>query len=307
MGHHQDVGCYNPPWIGKLRNPNDGVHFQETYRWCSYHQLEKTWEKLMLAARAIATIENPEDVFVVSSRPYGQRAVLKFARYIGTSSMAGRYTPGSLTNQIQTAFKEPRLLVVADPRADHQPITEASYANIPVIAFANVDSPTKFVDVVIPCNNKGDKSIGLMWWFMAREVLRLRGSISRELSWDVMPDLFCYRDPEEAEKEEQKRQENLQQAAAAAQAATASAGKMETEEWGGDGGMTTDWANEPAPGLGAPGPMAPAAGGVKYQVSDDWANQVPAASDWAAEATAPAPEAAAAPAAGQWGGSSNWN
>ena len=82
---------------------------------------------------------------------------------------------------------------------------------------------------------------------------------------------------------------------------------MEAEEWGGDGGMTTDWANEPAPGLGAPGPMAPAAGGVKYQVSDDWANQVPAASDWAAEATAPAPDAGAAPAAGQWGGSSNWN
>merc|ERR1711902_292480 len=200
-------------------------------------------------------------------------------------------------NQIQAAFREPRLLVVADPRADHQPVTEASYANIPVLAFCNVDSPVRFIDVVIPCNNKGDKSIGLMWWFMAREVLRLRGSISRELSWDVMPDLFCYRDPEEAEKEEQQRQENLQQAAAAAQAATASAGKMEAEDWGGDGGMTTDWANEPAPGLGAPGPMAPAAGGVKYQVSDDWANQVPA----------PAPDAGSAPAGGQWGGSSNWN
>ena len=131
---------------------------------------------------------------------------------------------GAFTNQIQAAFREPRLLVVADPRADHQPVTEASYANIPVLAFCNVDSPVRFIDVVIPCNNKGDKSIGLMWWFMAREVLRLRGSISRELSWDVMPDLFCYRDPEEAEKEEQQRQENLQQAAAAAQAATASAG-----------------------------------------------------------------------------------
>ena len=68
-----------------FKRRTDGVHIIN---------LKKTWEKLMLAARAIATIENPEDVFVVSSRPYGQRAVLKFARYIGTSSMAGRYTPG---------------------------------------------------------------------------------------------------------------------------------------------------------------------------------------------------------------------
>merc|ERR1711878_59351 len=97
--------------------------------------LKKTWEKLMLAARAIAAIENPADVFVVSSRPYGQRAVLKFARYIGATAIAGRYTPGAFTNQIQAAFREPRLLVVADPRADHQPVTEASYANIPVLAF----------------------------------------------------------------------------------------------------------------------------------------------------------------------------
>merc|ERR1712027_97005 len=108
--------------------------------------LKKTWEKLMLAARAVAAIENPEDVFVVSSRAYGQRACLKFARYIGATAIAGRFTPGAFTNQIQAAFREPRLLVVTDPRADHQPVTESSYANIPIIAFCNVDSPTRFID-----------------------------------------------------------------------------------------------------------------------------------------------------------------
>ena len=56
-------------------------------------------------------------------------------------------------------------------RADHQPVTEASYANIPIVALSNIDSPTKFIDIAVPCNNKSSNSIGLMWWMLAREVL----------------------------------------------------------------------------------------------------------------------------------------
>lgn len=224
--------------------------------------LKKTWEKLMLAARAVAAIENPEDVYVVSSRAYGQRACLKFARYVGATAIAGRFTPGAFTNQSQAAFREPRLLIVTDPRADHQPVTESSYANIPVIAFCNVDSPTKFIDMAVPCNNKSPNSIGLMWWFLAREVLRLRGSISREFAWDVMPDLFFYRDPEELEKEEDDRRAAVQAQAEAAReelvkqasAQAAAQPSMETEwtaaaeDWSSPqqdwGVQQSDWATE---------------------------------------------------------------
>ncbi|ELW69428.1 40S ribosomal protein SA [Tupaia chinensis] len=216
-------------------------------------------------------MENTADISVISFRNTGQRAVLKFAAATGATPIAGRFTPGTFTNQIQAAFREPCLLVVTDPRADHQPLTEAPYVNLPTIALCNTHS-LRYVDVTIPCNNKGAHSVGLTWWMLAREVLR--GTICRERPREVMPDLYFYRDSEEIEKEEQ---------AVAEKAVT-------KEEFQGEWAVPAPefTATQPEVADWSEGRQVPSVP-IQQFPTGDWSAQ-PATEDWSAAPTAQATE-----------------
>lgn len=202
---------------------------------------------------------------------------MKFAAHTGAVAIAGRFTPGNFTNYITRSFKEPRLIIVTDPRTDAQAIKEASYVNVPVIALCDTDSPTEFVDVAIPTNNKARHSIGLIWWMLAREVLRLRGTLaSREAEWDVMTDLYFYRDPE-AEENKEVIEETTK---------VPGAEEVVAEPFAGGGGG--DWevtANQGA--AFAPPAAAGQAGGSWDNEAADWSGAAPVTTgDWAADVVA---------------------
>ncbi|KAM0675124.1 hypothetical protein GVAV_001467 [Gurleya vavrai] len=170
------------------------------------------WHKLIIAARAFCSIENPEDVVIVSSKAFGRKAVLKFCEATGATPFTGRFTPGAFTNQQISKIREPRLLIVSDPYTDKQTVEEASYVNIPCVAFCNTDNDTRYVDVVIPMNNRSLNAIGAGFCVLARLINYMKNGIDMSEGLNLDLERFFYRNVAEleelaAEQEEDKRKE----------------------------------------------------------------------------------------------------
>ncbi len=151
--------------------------------------VRKTNDRILSAAKFLAKYD-PDDILVVSTRQYGQAPVKRFGEIVGVKTIPGRFIPGTLTNPNYAKFIEPKVLVVTDPRSDSQAIIEAKQMGLPVVALCDTENLLGNVDIVVPVNNKGRKAIALVYWLLARQILREKEILAEDADLDVEPTDF---------------------------------------------------------------------------------------------------------------------
>lgn len=153
---------YMAPFIYKVRS--DGL---------SVLNVQEVDNRINIASKFLSQYA-PEDILVVCRRENGWQAVKLFSKATGIRVFAGRYTPGALTNANLKEFFEIKLLVVTDPWPDKNIVDDALTLGIPVLALCDTNNTSNGIDFVVPCNNKGKKSLGLIFWIFANEYLKNR-------------------------------------------------------------------------------------------------------------------------------------
>ena len=169
---------YMSQFVYRVRN--DGLYILD---------IRKIDRRIRVAAKFLSRYE-PSKIAVVSVRQYGHQPVRKFCTYVGCKPFTERFLPGTFTNPSLKIYFEPDILVITDPRADSQALKEAAEIGIPVVALADTDNRTEYIDLIIPANNKGRKSLALIYWLLTRQVLRERGVLPPDSDLPEPPSAF---------------------------------------------------------------------------------------------------------------------
>ncbi len=162
--------------------------------------LRKSADKIMEAAKFVAQFR-PEEVTVVASRIYSGNPASRFAALTGVNVIAGRYVPGTMTNIQYKKFIEPKLIIVCDPKGERQAIKESKQTGAKVIGFCDSDNETRNIDLVVPVNNKGKRSLALVFYILTRELMMAQGTIKSYE--DFKYNISYFEQPMEEKKEEE--------------------------------------------------------------------------------------------------------
>ncbi len=151
--------------------------------------VKKTDDRIRVAAKFLARFE-PAKTAAAAGRLYAQEPVSKFCQVTGATAIVGRFIPGLLSNPLYPNRIEPEVLIVSDPRADFQAVKEAGAIGIPVVALCSTDNEFVGVDYVIPTNNKGRRALAVIYWLLARQILKERGELAADKELPLTVDDF---------------------------------------------------------------------------------------------------------------------
>jgi len=138
--------------------------------------VKKTDERIRTAAKFLARFE-PSRIVAIAARLYGREPVRRFCELTKATPIIGRFIPGMLSNPLYAGRIEPSVVIVSDPKADVQAVKEAGAMGLPVIALCSTDNEFAGVDLVIPTNNKGRRALAVIYWLIARQILREKGEL----------------------------------------------------------------------------------------------------------------------------------
>jgi len=181
------------PFIYKVRG--DGLFVLD---------IKKIDERIRVAAKFLSRFEPPK-VAATAVRLYAREPVSKFCEVTGATPVIGRFIPGLLLNPLYPGRIEPDVVLVSDPRADAQAIREATKIGIPVVALCSTDNDFTNVDLVIPTNNKGRRALAVIYWLLARQILRERGELSPDGDLPIPIDEFEVKLAEKTQQQEEQR------------------------------------------------------------------------------------------------------
>lgn len=166
------------PFIYRVRN--DGLFVLD---------VNKTDDRIRTAAKFLSQFD-PKDILFVSARQYGQKPIQVMSEQLGITAIPGRFMPGTMTNPQTRLYFEPEAVVLNDPVGDAQVLREALNIGIPVVAMLDTNNELRNVDLCIPANNKGRRSLALVYWLMARELAKHWGVIEKDDDWKPSVDDF---------------------------------------------------------------------------------------------------------------------
>ncbi|MFP3283872.1 MAG: 30S ribosomal protein S2 [Candidatus Nanopusillus acidilobi] len=156
-------------------------------------------ERLRLSTKLLSKYE-PYQILAVGRRETARKPLQMLNKYTGINVYPKRYPPGLLTNPALDIFKDVDVVIITDPILDRNALLDAYRTGKITIAFVDTNNSLSYIDIAIPANNRGAKSLALLYYIIAREYLRNRGLLSKREELPVSYEEFMEKGLEEEEE-----------------------------------------------------------------------------------------------------------